>query len=120
LIELPAGARWVREGRASLCFLGTITFIGDIEPRPDALAFRVERVLPTLPTVADARELWHPSESTRRALTARLTRELERRGLPMPQVPIEPPAPTSGSLRRAERVARLVAEAHARQAADLS
>ncbi|HUN76690.1 MAG TPA: hypothetical protein VMU40_19405 [Steroidobacteraceae bacterium] len=120
LIEVPAGARWATRGPASLCFLGTITFIGYIEPHAGATAFVVGRVLPTLPTVADPRELWQPSETTRRVFTTRLTRELERRGLPMPQVPIEPPAPTLGSLRRAERIARLATEAAARQAADSS
>jgi hypothetical protein len=119
-LEIPAGARWVKAGPASLCFLGTINFIGHLEPHRGAAAFRIERVLPTLPTVADPRELWQPSEGTRQAFTSRLARELERRGLPMPQVPMTPPAPTPGSLRRAERVAQLVAEAQTRQAADLS
>ncbi len=119
-LEVPAGARWVTAGPASLCFLGTINFIGQLEPRAGNALFRVARVLPTLPTVADPRELWQPSEGTRQAFTSRLARELERRGLPMPQVPMTPPAPTPGSLRRAERVAQLVAEAQTRQAADLS
>jgi hypothetical protein len=119
-LDVPTGARWVKAGPASLCFLGTINFLGHVEPRAGTATFRVERVLPTLPTVADPRELWQPSEGTRQAFTSRLARELERRGLPMPQVPMEPLAPTPGSLRRAQRVAQLVAEAQTRQAADLS
>jgi hypothetical protein len=119
-LDLPAGARWVKPGPASLCFLGTINFIGDLEARAGDALFRVARVLPTLPTVADPRELWQPSEPTRQAFTSRLARELERRGLPTPEVPMTAPAPTAGSLRRAKRAAQLVAEAQTRQAADLS
>lgn len=120
LVDVPIGARWATGGPASLCFLGTITFVGHIDSGPGATEFRVERALPSLPTVTDPRELWQPSESTRQAFTTRLNRELERRGMPMPQVPIEPPAPTRGSLRRAARAARLASEAATRQAADLS
>jgi hypothetical protein len=113
-LAVPAGVPWQLAGKASLCFLGTFTFVGTVKASGNDVRFTVERMLPTLPTVSDSRELWQPSDATRSAFQTRLERELQRRGQPIPQVPIEPPSPTPGSVFRAARMARLVADGAAR------
>ena len=118
-LTMAKGIPWSITGKASLCFVGTFTFIGAIVGIVGGIVrFRTERVLPTLPTVSDSRELWQPSETTRVAFQDRLERELMRRGQPMPQVPLEPPLPTQGSVLRAERMARLVDDGATRPAND--
>jgi hypothetical protein len=109
-LDVPAGVPWKLRGKGSLCFVGVATFIGEVRMSSAGALFAVERVLPTLPTVADPRELWAPSETTRSALMGRLEAELQRRGLSVPTIPPEPPAPTAGSVLRAERIARVAAE----------
>jgi hypothetical protein len=98
---VPTGAPWTPAGEASLCFAGRATFIGRVEPSADGAHFTVERMLPDLPLMADPAEIWAPKPETKSALLERLGQELARRGLPVPHVPDEPPAPTPGSLRRA-------------------
>jgi hypothetical protein len=117
LLELPAGIPWKAQGKGSLCFMGAATFIGHARAADRGIVFVVERILPTLPTVADPRELWSPSETTRTAFMGRLTAELGRRGSALPHVAVDPPAPTRGSLLRAQRMARMVAESALRHAA---
>ena len=106
-VSLPAATPWRVGGAASLCFLGQATFIGRVEAAGGDATFTVERILPTLPMVADNAEIWAPSASTRPRLLARLTEELARRGLEVPRVPSEPPTPTPGSTLRAARMARM-------------
>jgi hypothetical protein len=114
-VQLPGGLPWRAQGRASLCFLGTATFIGTAESIGAGAKFTVERILPTLPTVADPAEIWSPAESTRTALMARLVQELGRRGLDIPSVPDQPPTPTRGSLLRAEQISRIAQETAMKQ-----
>jgi hypothetical protein len=100
VLDVPKGAPWKATGRASLCFSGRATFVGEVEPTVDGAYLTVERRLPDMPLMADPRELWAPQPETKAALVARLEKELARRGLPLPRVPEEPPAPTAGSLAR--------------------
>jgi hypothetical protein len=99
-LDVPKGAPWRPTGQASLCFSGRGTFVGHAEPTADGAHLTVERRLPDLPLMADPAELWAPQPETKTALLARLEKELARRGLPLPSVPAEPPAPTAGSLLR--------------------
>lgn len=114
-VKVPAGAPWEPYGPASLCFIGTATFVGAARPRQGSIHFIVDRILPTLPMVKDFKEIWNPSADTYARLMARLRAELERRGLPMPQIPQQPPAPTEGSVRRSARMAIITAEAKLRE-----
>jgi hypothetical protein len=96
-LDIPAGAPWRAVGSASLCFNGRLTFIGQVEGDQ----FTVERMLPDHPLMADPKEIWDPTPETRAALMGRLTRELQRRNLPLPVVPEEMPQATPGALLRA-------------------
>jgi hypothetical protein len=100
-LEVPRGAPWKAEGASSLCFAGRATFIGTVAPSADGAYLTVQRMLPDLPLMADPAEIWKPRPDTRSALLGRLDKELGRRGLPLPHVPDELPAPTIGSLLRA-------------------
>jgi hypothetical protein len=66
-----------------------------------------ERTLPVLPLTGGG-ELWDPKPTTKRALMERLNAELDRRAQVVPVIPEEQPEPTSGALRRLERVRRLM------------
>jgi hypothetical protein len=101
LLGLPKGVPWRPQGQASLCFAGLATFIGEAHADTRGTHFTVERMLPDLPLVLDPREIWTPSDAIRTSLVTRLEQELARRGLPIPTIPHEPPAPTRGSLARA-------------------
>jgi hypothetical protein len=107
-IELPVGAPWNIQGQATLCFIGLATFVGTAKPGTNGAHMTVERILPTLPTMQDSSEIWTPSETTYKGLMGRLEEELARRGQPLPRVPEHTPTPTEGSVRRAERMARIV------------
>ena len=107
-VAVPAAAPWKIQGSATLCFIGLSTFVGTVKPSANGVRFIVERMLPVLPTMQDSNELWTPSESTYKGLMGRLQEELARRGQPVPTIPEQPPQPTAGSLRRAERMARIV------------
>jgi hypothetical protein len=109
-LEVPAGIPWKIQGKATLCFLGAATFIGNAEVAGSGVRLRVERILPTLPLVSDPAEIWAPSASTRAALMSRLEQELARRGLGMPRIPEQLPAPTAGGLARAAQISRIAAE----------
>jgi hypothetical protein len=86
-MRIARGAGWVTEGRATLCFSGRATFAGTLSDG----RFHVERSLPDLPLVQDPSEIFGPSDETRRALLDRLQAELERRGQPAPEMPVERP-----------------------------
>lgn len=107
-LDVPCGVPWQIRGKTSLCFEGSTTFVGKVEPAGGKAHFVVERVLPRLPLVNDPNEIWAPSAATRSALMGRLEQELARRGLGMTITPSEPPAPTEGSRLRAERMQRII------------
>ena len=100
-LDVPAGAPWLIRGSASLCFAGLATFIGNVEPADGKVRFKVERMLPDLPTVQDNSEIWKPKAATLEVFMDRLTHELSRRGQQIPTIPQQQPAPSDGSLRRA-------------------
>lgn len=106
-LAFPDSVPWDVRGQASLCFMGRATFIGAVTPTPGGAELRVDRALPVMPTVSDLDALWSPTSETRRKLTERLKAELARRGQPMPSLPHELPAPSSGALLRARRSLRL-------------
>ncbi len=110
-LVVPAAVPWRTQGKASLCFAGLATFIGEVTGEPSAVHFKVERMLPDLPLVIDPREIWQPHEEIRTKLLTRLHEELLRRGQPVPSIPLEPPAPTAGSLARAQIMQRMQEEA---------
>ena len=87
--------------------MGRATFIGAVTPTPGGAELRVDRALPVMPTVSDLDALWSPTSETRRKLTERLKAELARRVQPMPSLPHNLPAPSSGALLRARRSLRL-------------
>lgn len=95
-MRVPRTAPW-REGKATLSFVGKEIFVGDAIVDGDETLVRVERVLPSLPTVdvASGRQDEVP------LLYQRLRDELDRRGLPLPIAPEAPPQPTEGCLLRA-------------------
>jgi hypothetical protein len=105
-LDVPKGAPWKPTGPASLCFAGKGTFVGQVTPTTDGAHMTVERRLPDLPLMADPAQLWVPQPDTKAALLARLEEELARRGLELPHVPEDPPAPTAGSLLRTQATTR--------------
>ena len=109
-LALPAGVPWNLKGKASLCFMGRATFVGVVEPTPEGADLRVERALPVLPFVKDLGEVWAQTGDTHQRLRTRLEAELARRNQPLPTIPDNLPAPTPGSLLRAERTNRLMNE----------
>jgi hypothetical protein len=102
-LELPRGLPCPVAGKACLTFGGIETFIGEMTG--DAF-LRVERVLPVFPMTSDMTQLWKPSAHTREELMRRLQYETERRGQPIPTIPLEPPLPTEGYRRRMARVGK--------------
>jgi hypothetical protein len=111
VLNVPKGAPWQRlQGKASLCFAGQATLIGDVNAGASGTHFAVERMLPDLPLVLDPREIWTPSDAIRQKLSARLEQELARRGQPLPMIPEQPPAPTPGSVTRAKLMERMQQE----------
>lgn len=109
-LELPAGVPWQVGGKATLCFIARSTFVGTVTPAEGGAHFRVERALPVMPIVKDLSAIWSPTSEARTRLTGRLNAELARRGQPVPTTPAQLPAPTHGSLLRAERSRKLYAE----------
>lgn len=107
-IDVPKSAPWQIQGQATLCYIGLSTFVGTVKPGSQGVHFSVERMLPVLPTMQDASKIWTPDETTYRGLMGRLEEELARRGQAIPTIPDNPPAPTEGSVRRAERMAKIV------------
>lgn len=108
-LVMPAGVPWAQQGSATLTFVGMSTFVGQATPTAAGVHFTVERMLPVLPTMQDVNELWQPSPSTYEGLMGRLNEELARRNVPVPAIPEQPPTPTEGSVRRAQRMARMAA-----------
>jgi hypothetical protein len=103
-LELPTGLPWPLTGKASLTFQGIETFVGDLSTSGGSTTLRVERALPVFPMVADLPQLWEPTPDTYEQLMARLRHETQRRGLPIPTIPLERPEPTEGyKLRLAAR-----------------
>ena len=103
----PAGAPWVKSGKATLVFDGRATFVSVAQHEGARMTLTVERTLPLLPMVVTHSELWAPTETTRANLMGRLAHELDRRGQRVPVLPHDQPAPTAGTQRRTARVARL-------------
>jgi hypothetical protein len=113
-MEMPKGVPWSGEGKASLSFEGLETFIGEAVLDRGATRFRVDRVLPFHPLMNDRREMWAPTAETHDKFMARLKHETERRGVGIPKIPAELPAPTEGAkLRMARGLARKRAQEEA-------
>ena len=95
-VSVPNSVPW-REGKATLSFVGKEIFVGDARIEGDNTIVKVERALPTLPTVDDqgGRKEELP------LLPERLQAEIERRGQKLPLAPETPPEPTEGCLLRA-------------------
>jgi hypothetical protein len=102
-LELPIGLPWRAEGKASLTFNGNETFIGEATDQEGSVSLHVERVLPILPMTLDMAQLWEPKPNTRENLMRRLIEETERRGVPIPTIPVDRPPPTEGYRRRLAR-----------------
>ena len=104
MMELPPGVAWPVMGKATLSFQGIETFVGVASTRDGLTAMRVERALPSLPLLTDAKQLWEPAADVRDKLMARLIHEMRRRDLPIPTVPDERPAPTENYKRRLPQI----------------
>jgi hypothetical protein len=109
-LQLAAGVPWRVEGKATLCFIARSTFVGTVTATGGGVEFRVERALPVMPIVKDLAQIWAPGSQAGRKLAKRLAAELARRGQPVPTLPAALPAPTHGSLLRAERSRKIYAE----------
>jgi hypothetical protein len=105
-VEMPRGVPWCAAGRATLSFQGLETFVGELTTRDGSTYMRVDRALPILPLLNDSRELWEPSPDTYEKLMMRLRHETQRRGVSIPTVPMERPAPTEYYERRMARAKR--------------
>lgn len=116
-LEIPAGVPWTIAGKASLCFMGGATFIGEVSSKDGQAHFVNERVLPVLPMVQDPHELFEPSVEVRAKLKGRLEQELARRGQNMPHVYEQLPTPTAGAGLREKQFAIFEAETKIREAA---
>jgi hypothetical protein len=102
-IAVPKGLPWRLAGKATLSFNGIETFVGDVTGENGAYTLNVERALPILPVVADLTQIWEPKDDTREELMVRLRHELERRGQPIPTMPMEKPPAGEHYLMRMER-----------------
>lgn len=107
LLDIPAGAPWARQGKATFTYEGRATVVGDVVEENGGLRFHVERALPALPLTTDPRELWEPNDHTRENLMRRLTHEAERRNLPLPDLPAQLPPFTEGAQARMAAVAKM-------------
>jgi hypothetical protein len=105
-LDLPAAAPGRRTGPASLTYFGRDTFVGALSEAGGRLSLRVERTLPILPLVGEGGGAFDPAPDVKAQLMARLQAELDRRGQPLPVMPQDPPEPTSGAQRRADRDTR--------------
>jgi len=103
-ITVPRGLPWTVAGKACLTFGGIETFLGQASGADGAVTMIVERTLPVFPMTQDMAQLWEPSEHTRAQLVRRLEEELQRRGQPLPSVPIDRPEPSAGYRRRMDRM----------------
>jgi hypothetical protein len=107
-LDVAAGVPWAMAGTACLTFGGIESFVGEVSGRPGAaVMMRVERTLPIFPMTQDMTQLWEPADDTRAQLMRRLKEEVERRGQPIPAIPIDRPEPTAGYRRRIARARRL-------------
>jgi hypothetical protein len=61
--------------------------------------------LPQHPSPYDTKQVLRPSEETRAKARARLELEAQRRGQPLPVIPLEPPERTRIALIRMGRIA---------------
>lgn len=103
-LALPRGICWPIAGKACLTFGGVETFLGEAKGNGGDATMIVERALPVFPMTQDMTQLWEPSEDTRTQLMRRLEEELQRRGQPLPSVPVDRPEPTAGYRRRMDRM----------------
>jgi hypothetical protein len=99
-LAMPRWLPW-SGGMATLSFEGVETFVGDVTIAGGDALMRVERAMPVLPMMADLTEVLHPKPGTRAALMERLAHETGRRGVALPAMPEQPPAPTAGARMRA-------------------
>jgi hypothetical protein len=103
-LDLAAGIPWAMRGQACLTFGGIESFVGEVSGLPGAgVSMVVERTLPIFPMTQDMTQLWEPTDDTRAQLMRRLIEETQRRGQPIPTIPIERPEPTEGYKRRLAR-----------------
>ena len=102
---MPRGMPWKLEGRACLTFAGFRTFIGNAESKEGSILLRVERSLPQHPSTLDTKQVLKPSEDTLAKARTRLEYEAQRRGQPLPVIPIAPPERTRIALIRMARIA---------------
>jgi hypothetical protein len=100
-LAMPGWLPW-SGGRATLTFEGIETFIGAARIEEGEAHFTAERALPVHPLMAAPEEILHPRPETKATLLRRIETELERRGLPLPNMPDHAPAPTAGARLRAE------------------
>ena len=100
-LAMPDWLPW-SGGKASVSFEGIEIFIGEARFDGREALVRVERALPVHPLMADPSEILNPRPETRDALMARIERELERRGSPLPRMPDHAPEPTAGARYRAD------------------
>jgi hypothetical protein len=100
-LVMPQWLPW-SAGKATVSFEGIETFVGDARITGAEAIVRVERALPVHPLMSDPSEILAPKPATRQGLMDRIGFELERRGLPLPVMPAEPPEPTAGAILRAE------------------
>ena len=99
-LRLPKGTPWRRQGKATICFEGKATFIGEVSTDGDAIFLKVERALPVLPLMRDLKELFEPTPETYEIMMKRLREEVARRGQDIPIIPEIQPEPTEGAKRR--------------------
>jgi hypothetical protein len=100
-LAMPKWLPWSR-GKASLSFEGIETFVGEASVANAQAIVHVERALPVHPLMANPAEILDPKPATRQGLMERIRYELDRRGLPLPAMPAQPPEPTAGAIMRAE------------------
>lgn len=103
-VELPRGIPWAIAGKACLTFGGLETFLGEASGSSGSALLHVERALPLFPMTNDVTQLWEPSPDTREQLMRRLLQETQRRGQPIPTIPLDKPPPSEGHKRRMARM----------------
>lgn len=106
-LDIPAGALWRKKGAASFTFEGLATFVGEAAAEGPVTHLRIDRALPRLPLMEDAREVIYPTPATFETLFARLKHEAGRRNQSIPTVPIELPPMTAGARLRKARLENL-------------
>jgi hypothetical protein len=104
-LTLPHGVPWPYTGQATLSFEGHMIFAGTAVTDGAYTLLKVARALPQNQASQSKSGVLHLGDDMRRIRQEKLETELKRRGKPIPNIPVEEPAPTRMAKLRQARIA---------------